>query len=256
MKSISLEGNPSFCQARFKHEIDDKLNKLQDRSRKSITTQRKTACQQCREKQVTNFEYQPELQDNQKLCPTPTNQPQSLSLRHHHTYTNIKRLQEMPQHLRESQSQIASTRLSRKRVEGVKLFCDATTVSLQSCLQTVVLSSKAFFVYCFFICFLFQNVSAHSITRQLSDNATKLTFSSQTNNGHQIILERNIRSALTPPVKQDKTTPTKREISAFISNSHREPQRLATKQGFYVEIKKNGKVKGTRKQNAYSKYKS
>ena len=66
-------------------------------------------------------------------------------------------------------------------------------------------------------------------------------------------LERVARSAQTPPSKQEKTT-AKRDISPFITNSHHKPQRLATKLGYYVEIKKNGKVKGSRRQTAYSKH--
>ena len=48
------------------------------------------------------------------------------------------------------------------------------------------------------------------------------------------------------PVKRQAIAPRKNFM-----RDHRRPQRLITKYGFYIEIRKNGKVKGTRKRNIY-----
>ena len=50
------------------------------------------------------------------------------------------------------------------------------------------------------------------------------------------------------PVKRDAN------LRMRFLNSHRRAQRLVTKHGYFVEIKRSGKVKGTRKRNMYCKF--
>lgn len=68
--------------------------------------------------------------------------------------------------------------------------------------------------------------------------------------GTHLRAERSVLS----PAEDDISTPSKRDLTSFLANAHRNPQRLVTKMGFYVEIKKNGKVKGNRRATAYSEF--
>ena len=156
-------------------------------------------------------------------------------------------------------------RCYRNKHEKLHLSHQSTTakqILMSSTSIKTELNSRSIIFYVFLFCFLIGSAYAHPTKTNQSSKSDfskrKFSLSSKSidHSDHVSINRvRNIRSALTPPVKADKTTPTKREISAVLTNSHRDPQRLASKSGFYVEIKKNGKVKGTRKESVYSKLK-
>ena len=237
----------------------ERKDKLENRSQQSISMyqmqcKRTVACHRCGAQETGDGRNQLELRSPK----------QSDGFTRQRSTNN----QVIPERL----AQISGQRLQRKIPSFTPPYCHAQserrsrnavqsrhcaannkkTDFVQCCLQATLRGSNAFLFYCFVACFLFQNVYGWPPIHS-SDNDAKLTLSSAIINGEQTTLERNVRSVLTPPVHQEKTTPTKREISSVISNRHRAPQRLVTKLGYYVEIRRNGKVKGTRKLNANSK---
>ena len=69
------------------------------------------------------------------------------------------------------------------------------------------------------------------------------------------IQRRAVRHVPSPSLySPDKLSTAKRDVTSLFSNVHKNPQRLVTKMGFYVEIKKNGKVKGSRRATPYSEF--